>query len=476
MYSTGSNNAGQLGHGTDVDSAHFLPVQFPSNHGGSIRPRQLAFGGSHTLLLTTDGKLLVAGNNEKGQLGPTREDDGDGAEGTHRLAFGEVTYHELLSQLPGGAAQREALAEHAWEIASVAAAWETSFVLLRPKPSVDGQRAGDDALLVFGANDWEEHANGDEMQSTAPAAGHRWAGQISFRHLLEKEDEVVRLLSIKAGPRHSVALIEMEGHRSNSTARRLLVGWGAARHGQLGVVAEGQKKPPRTIKAPQIITLPPQLERDISPPMQVVDFDVGRDHTVVLLRRRRNGASPTGEQDTIVMLGNSRLGQLGPSPLAPNYNIMTVDSDSERVLQVLATWSGSYWLTVSTAKRNERHRLYGAGANSHSQLARPASAPSPSTGIPLPFDRVDRIACGSEHVVVVVASTSVDYERPQVWAWGWNEHGNLGTGTQVDVEAPTRVAEDVAGQVCEVWAGNATSWIWTDDSGDGAPNEASQPR
>ena len=76
--------------------------------------------------------------------------------------------------------------------------------------------------------------------------------------------------------------------------------------------------------------------------------------------------------------------------------------------------------------------------------------------------RVERLVCGSEHVVCLVEREG-DVGRREVWGWGWNEHGNLGVGHTEDVDAPVRVwppaGETASAEVVDLWAGCGTSWV-----------------
>jgi protein ATS1 len=78
---------------------------------------------------------------------------------------------------------------------------------------------------------------------------------------------------------------------------------------------------------------------------------------------------------------------------------------------------------------------------------------APATRTPSSPAEVERVVCGTEHVLVQT-------KAGQLWAGGWNEHGNLGLGDNVDRGKLERV--DVAGEVRGVWAGCAATWVWMD--------------
>lgn len=67
VYGAGSNAYGQLGDGTTTNRS--LPVAMQVIDGTSIRASQLVAGYGTTVILTTNQKIYVVGNNSDGQLG-----------------------------------------------------------------------------------------------------------------------------------------------------------------------------------------------------------------------------------------------------------------------------------------------------------------------------------------------------------------------------------------------------------------------
>jgi protein ATS1 len=186
---------------------------------------------------------------------------------------------------------------------------------------------------------------------------------------------------------------------------------------------------------------------------KLIHCSTGRDHTALVYQDRETSYS------RVVLLGNSRLGQLGPHLIASNYNIISFpesfDDDGTATIGVETTWSGTYILRRSSA--GSACTLQGFGSNSHNQLAKQDATVSGDSVIPLESERLRKIVCGSEHVLVL------DDER-RAYGWGWNEHGNIGNGENRDVQAPIRLGEELPGTIIDVWAGNATSWILVDDN------------
>lgn len=386
LFCTGSNSHGQLGLGDTLDRHSFAAVpSLPS------APASLALGANHSLALLPDGQLYTSGSNTRGQLGP---------------AAPSTTFAHLPLELILGALvdpDRANLGSAgAWVVTGVAAAWETSFVHLRSR---NADRA--DALVSMGANDWGE-------AGTATPTGQ--VNLVSFSHLLPRPTTLFKISYLAASPRHVLVSLDLP-------SESLVVGWGAARHGQLGSVSA------RTIPLPTHIPLPLSTT--------ILQLALGRDHSALLVRTADSPPST-------LLLGSNKHGQTSlPS------------AGTTSVVQIGCTWSGTYLLDASLT------RVVCAGSNTHGQLAASTSPSCSSCTISLPPHRtVTRLVCGSEHVLALCDAPA----GPEVWAWGWNEHGNLGDATVEDARELKRVwpptgAEETHGPVVDLWAGNATSWI-----------------
>lgn len=426
LYSTGSNSHGQLAHSetSDTHSYHTipsLPTTTPTFPPSTSLP-SLAFGATHTLALLSPTHLYITGNNARGQLGP-------GSPQPITNGFQHLPLELLLTALD--AVDRAQLGQYDWEIASIAAAWETSFVHLTSRGK--GSSRTQDALVSFGANDWGERGKQGQLAQV---------NCIFFDHLVPQEvpDRRVRIHSVRTGPRHVVALVDLLGCDGSP----ILVGWGAARLGQLGSSPLPDGKLPRAVPLPTVIPV------DVSQPsMTILDYALGREHTVILY-------SSESSTPAVLLLGSAKQGQLGSSSASATRNLLTSSPSSPS--QVYATWTTSFIFSSTS-----NPPLFGFGTNSHSQLAQPASTlASSSSPVPIPFPssaRISTLATGSEHVL------ALDEERGDVYAWGWNEHGNLGDETTQDGESVRKVwdAEERGKRATRVWGGNATSWIWVDD-------------
>ncbi|GAA5850915.1 hypothetical protein JCM9279_006240 [Rhodotorula babjevae] len=489
LYAAGSNSHGQLGPLHRDDLLRWTRISFPRRL-GQANVKSLACGANHSLVVANDPQgrahLLAAGSDARGQLS-ARSDP------RLRLAFEPVDLERLCDSL------HLPLPVDGYEVERVAAAWETSFVVLRPR---DPASTASDVLLSFGANDWGERgcasATRDEpsvvvLEEASPAAGYAAS--------------TLRIVDLVAGPRHALALIEANPPSTSSSAealsRRRLVGWGASRHGQLGLVPSSST-PPRITPIPHEVLLPAPYDAS-----SVVGLAVGRDHSAVLLRR----AEGEGEVDKVLLLGSNKHGQLG-APLAgphavrgaPTRHHIIYDTDlvpasgprlSRLIDAVHCTWSSTF---LALSSSSTCPPVLAFGLNGHGQLGVPS--PSPPLVHPhqhgvasaFPASRTVRaLAAGSEHVVALLDCGGDSSAEREVWGWGWNEHGNLGLaagageerregeGEQgvvvpADVRTPRRVwppdnddagASEERGQLggrpVRVWAGMASSWILVEE-------------
>ncbi|KAI0801447.1 regulator of chromosome condensation 1/beta-lactamase-inhibitor protein II [Fomes fomentarius] len=436
LLSAGSNARGQLATGDTEDAHHFTPCTFAGYAQGGLPEyvvaiEQVACGANHTLVLlrTKDGttELWGCGDGSRGQLGPSLEkDEGDSAAAVFRLI--DLRLSDVGEDVGGG-----------YTVRLVAAGWETSYIVLsRPNHS--------DLLLSMGGNDFGTLGIGASGSSIEHGLHVVELG----KHLpdnLRPDASILYVLTLSAGPHHVIAQVRLTN--PDGTFQTYLLGWGTARHGQLGCMPTSQSKRPISFTpSPQYI--PISISEDIS------SIVLGNQHTVYLQR-----------SSNISGMGSNRKDQLS--------GLDTLHD----VAQVGCTWNGTYALLCSGT-------VLSTGSNTHSQLgrwcARATRYPAP-VEFPSSHGTVERLVCGSEHVLCIVKSPTPDprkSEGKEVWAWGWNEHGNLGLGGTQDANVPTRIwppqppssgdqppepetaaREDRTspGAVVNVWAGCATSWI-----------------
>ena len=409
LLAAGSNACGQLATGSLDDAHHFTPCIFGDLPPGVLPPNtqsilQLASGSNHSLILlrrmAPEGlgkpwnELWGAGDGNKGQLGPSWKNGTPSS----TLVF------QPIDQVPDGC-----------EIASVAAAWETSYTVF----SRDGK---EDILMSMGADDF-----GDLGVGGISKQGN---GKERMIHVVDLSStigsiarETLKISELVAGPHHVVARLDYDD--SSGRAVQKLVGWGASRQGQLGTVS-------RAVTSPLEI----QLDQSRS---RVTQIALGNQHTVFL-----------HSDGSVTALGSDRRGQLG--------NI----SSLQAVITVRSTWNG----TIVVTANGRDFLVLSGGMNQAGQLGRLSEEPGFAPVDLHPDGKLlEGIACGSEHTLVVLKPVN---GHGEVWGWGWNEHGNLGTGDTSSVQTPTRLWPPAAGEILvdgdavAVWAGCGTSWVLVD--------------
>ena len=298
-----------------------------------------------------------------------------------------------------------------YAITQVAACWETSFLVLT-KP-------GQHHLLVsMGGDDFGDLGIGGLRSKTGEAPVH----VLDFSHIVGSAPSRLLITDITAGPHHAIVLLHVDD-------KQYIVGWGTARHGQLGpLLAPSSSRALPFSPSPVAINL--QIDVQLDPVLSV----------------------RTGNQHSLFLHASGRVSALGSNTKGQLRGLQTTGD----VLAVDCSWNGSYLRTPMG--------LLSAGANAHGQLGRD-DAPAAPLGTPCFPDglRVLDFACGSEHVLAMVHSPQ---GKTEVWGWGWNEHGNLGTGSLTDVNVPVKIwppskadPDRLTGDVVAVWAGCGTSWI-----------------
>ncbi|KAF7965083.1 hypothetical protein HWV62_45753 [Athelia sp. TMB] len=396
LLAAGSNATNQLAlappHPPNEDAHTLTPASFLGTPPGELpegttRVLDIRAGAGHTLaLLERAGgtEVWACGDAARGQLGNI-DIDAEGAGAQFRpLALAGTPTH-------------------------IAAAWATSYVVL------SDDSAGD-VVLAFGADDF------------GLLGGAGPDGTVSLAHLALPP---LRVTALAAGPHHVV----LSAHTLTVPKEEVLIGWGAARHGQLGA-------PPAPSTAPRILALPT--------PTPAAGLALGAQHTVLL----------TPSAPALVGVGANRAHQLDiPADLG----------EGGQLLGAGATWRTTYAWT--------RDGVWGTGARA--PLPRTPSPGQPTDQgdgwVRFPGRRIERVACGSEHVLVLLhadGETGGGGET-EVWAWGWNEHGTLGVGhtRDVDARAPVGVWREGGGErgrAVGVWAGCGTSWVAVERDGPGA--------
>ncbi|KAI0756138.1 regulator of chromosome condensation 1/beta-lactamase-inhibitor protein II [Daedaleopsis nitida] len=397
------------------------PVTSPRFDGSANCMRIESYARTRTRTRRKDGAVGLRGR--KGQLGPS-----------YSAAIAKVSEHSTailrlldlcLEDVDVEGPRTE------YTVRLIAAGWETSYVVLSHP-----ERDRDDTLLSMGANDYGNLGIGRSSQSTQQV--HVVDLRARLPTDLVHSDSALSVLSLSAGPHHTVVRIRLS--LADGTSHTCVSGWGTSRHGQLGPIftSKASGKPQPFTPYPHLVPLPS--------PADITAIALGTQHTVYL-------SAPVHK---LAGLGSSRKNQLS--------GLATLDD----VEQVACTWNGTYALLRGGD-------IATTGSNTHSQLGRSQrtdaeqqrASPAVVEGIPGP---VERLICGSEHVLCIVRNRDEKAEegRREVWGWGWNEHGNLGLGVTEDASVPTRIWPSSGlhersvtqhGIAVDVWAGCGTSWI-----------------
>lgn len=467
VLAAGSNAHGQLANETFDDSHVFRPCIFAPDHTSSPKYQlpgdnvhSIACGANHTLLLielehpsgqTHDPvrQLWGCGDGLKGQLGPSflRSDP---------QSCSSSVFWRLDQTIMGAAG----IDEEKYIISAIAAAWESTFIVFRPKHEL--LRRSKDIVIALGNND--HGVLGSGLTPTELKYSH-----MPRRIALEEELNAIypdilsgfRINNLAAGLHHVIATLQVFLHSGD---REIAIGWGASRHEQLGsfpsqrhLKFDGRAPIIPFTPCPRLLLLSLKIpEYNITDP--IVTCALGSHHSVFL---HQSGG--------ITGLGSNKKGQLAGSR-----------STSGTIKNVQCTWNGTYlalqsedgepslghleWEIRATGSGNKGQLGHGSVVSSRSGLG----------AVQFPFKsntcRLIDMACGSEHVLVLVerfneqASPGVD-ETQKVWAWGWNEHGNFGLGHTTDAHSPVAIwppppgAGQVRSRIHSIWAGCGTSWI-----------------
>ncbi|CAO1630523.1 unnamed protein product [Sympodiomycopsis kandeliae] len=445
MYAAGSNSGGQLGIGHLEDSHSWSQPQCqrfngetipfpPSNH----RVDLMCGGANHTL-------AIVSGVNRKGS-----ETLWVAGEVSTQVSYSLPSPLTVFHQLPPPSYLSAQANSQQWIPKLVAAAWESSYVVY----ATDDENQ-DDQIFSYGrendfgqsgrGKDWRQDAQSMPLELPIPARGS--SGRKSK----------VEITHLEASMRHAVLLatwLQWSESPSRLERRYALVGWGAARHGQLGDVQGSEPDtrpgPIRKNKAPSVVWTPRIIrtwyENEVNsagqpPSASKAGFSLalGRDLTAAIIPQAWQLISDTGGTDaTLLLLGSNKSGQLSISP-----STTTVEG-----AQVKCTWNSTFILT-------KEGQLLRAGKNDHGQLGQ---GKSQNEHLRL---QIDSVVCGSEHVLIQNAD--------RVMGWGWNEHGNLAIehaddGQEEDQWIPMQIwpspndHEDRERPV-NIWAGCATTFL-----------------
>lgn len=370
MQAVGSNAVGQLGIGHTEDVAEWTACIAEGSARGAFlrdgwRTVNVVHTKSSTMAWCTNGtaqRLYVAGKPP--------------------MASGVRTTFVLL---PLSILFDAAGVAHG-EVVHVAAGWDCFYVALRTPRT--------DCLLA-----WGEHNTFGQLGDQAGKNG--WH-QILWDHeaapLWPSHGPLrgsVRIRALAAGVRHCMAFVVREGPSVHAG----LIGWGDARHGQLGPVpaAVSVHGVRRRLRSPCLLfSWACDAEAKLA---------LGMHHSVVCLRTDPAWTS-------VWVLGSNKHGQAKLNACVPP-GVPTRTSSAPAGVHALDVHTSAiplpacHWHTT-LLWWPAHHVLGGCGATQYQQLAGCGNWP----------DSRFTLSAGSEHCVAV-------YDT-HLYAWGWNEHGNVG--------------------------------------------------
>lgn len=503
LYSCGSNAGGQLGLGHEEDVRMLMPTSISPGPGLSSpfpppahTVAHLAAGANHAVCVVqadapdrNNIQVWIAGRRGSGTAHPFLRWGSPSQFAP--LTPGDIS--RLLSLAGYSPNQEEETHQANWVPIHVACAWDTTFIALR---DADGCGDRSDILLALSTLDEVQRglvgpvASDSDVSNLRTSCPSFISRVVPLELALNAKERLmpVKIHSLCAGPRHALAHISLSFDLSRPAARSAhhVIGWGAARHGQLGplnntllacsasynqekrtvIPDEGQETacaPPfraqrlkskrRPCSGPQSLHLWWEDENQEGIDGQV-QLSAGQVHTLLLLPGRE-----------IAALGHNAAGQTSvpnlrsePLPQSPSSSTISPPESSspsmtmeKRCFSPSIVSVGTCWKTsavlVRNAQKGDQVHTFGTGA--HGQLGSRSAARSFSRGEEVclsqadlsPNTRVQKLQCGSEHILLLVSQTehhpvgnqpsSVRGKNfPYILAWGWNEHGNLGLGDE----------------------------------------------
>lgn len=495
LLAAGSNSGGQLGTGDveDVRTLRRCSRSFDRDADAAFPPpgwhvEQLSSGAGHTLALvqrsTTDARQVwISGTGTDGQLGPAYEGEGSATrddelrrqsrpiETQGVTSFTRLDIYTLL-QVAG---LEDATC---WSPKLVACGWDWSLVAVEDV----GEGRQDDILLVLGRkNDFGQLGLGQgphpssvglvDLLNAQQQTGRRRAG------------DRLRIDELACGLRHTLVLCSLDRAVEVKDEDRvhLLIGWGAARHGQLGALplaGPSKRTAAPVIWTPRIIaSWSEDMSRKSMQQNVRCHISAGKEHSALYVPQTWQGHAlfstqhegGTSDKKGVVVLGSNRFGQADVQDDARLHN-----THAAQLLALDCTWTGTLTAVLDQQGDHTLLHIVGSGSNARGQLGTSDTNQNSRASVRhLAFpvtttsssDRQTQLVCGSEHAVLLLPGL----EGQRVLGWGWNEHGNLAQDDETDRYEPTQIwppplhlsstSPPVHGLATDVWAGCGTTFI-----------------
>ncbi|RHZ74518.1 hypothetical protein Glove_221g64 [Diversispora epigaea] len=439
LFAFGSNAFGQLGIGSKNDSNIPTRCIFSNNPKDifDFPPKIIVGGGNHSAVITHNGELWMCGLNNHYQCSPfiTSDDNNNISINTEGKSDSIDIYHRVI--LPEELSSSSKINWH-----HVTCGW--TFTIATTQKGT---------AYIFGKGNFGELGCGKNIKTT--------------NDQIFKISEITNFQKVVCGLRHCIGL----------TKEGICYGWGSNRYGQLGLLAKNLEKDDddkSSIKKKKkqndnyCYFTPTRIEINQINEEKIIDVVCGQNHSAVLT-----------QGGDLYTFGLNKCGQLGyASPLKiQNCEIpRKVFNLPGSVLKISCGWNNTL---VLCEDNNNYNKLFIWGRNDHGQLGRKnefdeiddtlneeegwISKPIPLYFLPhtlssLPKDvEINDFVCGSEHSLCIKKND----EFCECFTWGWNEHGNCGSGNNIDQWIPIRIIHENT-IIKGIGAGCGNSWIWTE--------------
>ncbi|CAG8827954.1 45625_t:CDS:1, partial [Gigaspora margarita] len=418
LLAFGSNGQGQLGIGTNLDVNVPTECLFFSNqtkesilNNDESPPVVISGGGNHSAFITHDGELWVSGSNGDGQCGPL---------------YSNVITTTTQEQLSSSTIYRKVISKDStnkieikWKY--VSCGWTFTVAITQEHGLV----------YTFGKGLHGELGCGNSI--------------ISSNNQILQIENLQGIKKVDCGLRHCVGL----------TYDGICFGWGNNKYGQLGpsqkdsehyhakeleqkkLDISGSSDKIRSAKKNECYFKPIKILVGFKE--KIEDIACGQHHTLIL--------TCMGQ---VYSFGLNKYGQLGyASPLKIQNHMIPkqVTNIPSKVVKISCGWNTSMVLC-------EDNKVLIWGRNDHGQLGKVnpeindqnkseenengyIHQPVPLYYLPQyvlfpKFLKIQSCICGSEHSLAISTSN-------ECFSWGWNEHGNCGTGNNIDQWTPVKI-------------------------------------
>ncbi|MFZ5875057.1 MAG: hypothetical protein ACOYXU_01490 [Nitrospirota bacterium] len=422
LWGWGRNARGELGIAQNASGLESVPVQTGN---ASYRWAAADFGIAHSVMLTADGRLFVAGANPYGEVG-----NGDVSSKAVPVQVGSAGNNWTGTSLSAGWSHSTAVDSSGglWTWGSnaygqlgdgtrvdrdvpvqVPAGTGLTWLAVSAGAGHTAAIRADGRIFTWGDNSFGQLGralgdNGEQCSQTPAPCGSETPGEIP--QFLGFDPWV----AVTAGAFHTVAI----------TRNGELWAWGANDYGQLGIAPTHVC----TTVSPCIEPMPVQVQDNIGREGWL-HVAAGGDHTLGIKRLviRDAGGYVVAEPETLWAWGRNNAGQVGDGTQT-DRSVPTQISDLSGWLSVQAGGEHSYAFMRSTAAPTGSSEVWRWGSNDAGQLD---IGPYPGPMTPVHVDSVFWKSAwgGGFHSAGIMADGTL-------WTWGLNNAGQLGNGTTGD--------------------------------------------